>query len=82
MSDPLREIRSLVLSELAGELTGDALVERCTNVALALQNTPISEPGIPHEIWHYLHDADIRVRDRDYANVQLRRITEVLSRVP
>lgn len=29
------------------------------------------EIGVPHVIWHYLDDADIRVRDPRYAEAQV-----------
>lgn len=37
---------------------------------LALQSGS-SEINVPHVIWHYLDDADIRFRDRAYAEDQI-----------
>ncbi|KRG73291.1 hypothetical protein ABB28_11660 [Stenotrophomonas chelatiphaga] len=34
--------------------------------------------GVPHELWHYLDDADIRVKDRDYANAQIEHVEDVI----
>jgi hypothetical protein len=77
VTDSLREVRAVLAAELSGELAGVALIKRCTEVARLLQSN-----DVPHEVWHYLSDADIRVRDREYANVQLERIKALLSKVP
>src|SRR5688572_11586267 len=29
---------------------------------------------VPHFLWHYLADADIRLKDKDYADLQQRRM--------
>jgi hypothetical protein len=34
--------------------------------------------GVPHELWHYLDDADIRVKDRDYAKAQIEHVEDVI----
>lgn len=82
VSDLLREVRAVLAAEMAGELAGPALIKRCTEVARLLQQNYSGEPDFPHEVWHYLHDADIRVRDQEYASVQLERIRFLLSNVP
>lgn len=83
MSDPtvhddLREVREVLALELAGGLSGPELIQRCTEVARLLQRR--GAPDVPHEVWHYLQDADVRVRDRDFAFVQLEGIQSLLSR--
>jgi len=35
--------------------------------------------GAPHFLWHYLADADIRIKDEAYAEMQNRRIDRVLQ---
>jgi hypothetical protein len=79
VSDLLREVHAVLAAELAGELAGPELIRRCTEVARLLQRNYAGEPDVPHEVWHYLHDADIRVRDREYARVQLERIMGLLG---
>lgn len=34
---------------------------------------------VPHFLWHYLADADIRMKDEEYAEMQNRRIDLVLQ---
>ena len=80
LSDLLREVRAVLAAELAGEFAGPALIKKCTEVARLLQQNYSGETDVPHEVWHYLHDADIRVRDREYACVQLQRIKALLSK--
>jgi hypothetical protein len=72
-----QELRLVIRSELSGQLAGDALIETCTALARRLQGS--SEVStIPHEVWHYLSDADIRSKDKRYAEAQLQRIIEVM----
>lgn len=33
---------------------------------------------VPHALWHYLDDADIRMKDRSYAESQILQIKELL----
>ena len=35
--------------------------------------------NVPHSVWHFLHDADIRFKDAAYAEMQLSQISEVLG---
>jgi hypothetical protein len=71
MTDLLQGVRGVLAAELSGELSGQALIKRCTDVAEELRRAYVGESGVPHEVWHYLHDADIRVRDPKYAKTQL-----------
>lgn len=74
----LNEVQELLAAELRGELAGTALIEACTTIAYELQHS--SAAGlVPHEVWHYLSDADIRVKDPAYAVVQLERVRALLS---
>ena len=47
------------------------------------QAQPLQESGLlvnaPHFVWHYLSDADIRMKDEVYADLQNRRIDLVLQ---
>ncbi|MBA8682415.1 hypothetical protein [Stenotrophomonas tumulicola] len=33
---------------------------------------------VPHALWHYLDDADIRIKDQRYAEAQILQIKELL----
>ncbi|MDX2014827.1 MAG: hypothetical protein SFW67_31815 [Myxococcaceae bacterium] len=79
MAAVLNEVRGFISAEFAGDLGGATLVERCTEVAERLQRAYGGEASVPHEVWHYLHDADIRVRDRPYAKAQLARVRSVVA---
>lgn len=35
--------------------------------------------GAPHFLWHYLSDADIRMKDEEYAEIQSRRISLLIQ---
>lgn len=35
--------------------------------------------GVPHFLWHYLSDADIRMKDEEYAEMQNRRVIDLLA---
>lgn len=61
--------------------TSDALVEWCEMTA-EVRNLMMRDHGdllIPHELWHYLEDADIRSQDSRYAAFQLERVRLILS---
>lgn len=34
--------------------------------------------GVPHELWHYLDDVDIRLKDRKYAKAQIEHVEDVI----
>ncbi len=50
-------------------------------VAAKEQRTLLAENGaeVPHQVWHYLSDADIRAKDADYAKTQIQALREVLG---
>ncbi|MCU0697658.1 MAG: hypothetical protein MUC96_14120 [Myxococcaceae bacterium] len=79
MAAVLDEVRGLISAELAGDLGGAALVERCTEVAERLQRAYGGEASVRHEVWHYLHDTDVRVRDRASAKAQLARVCALVA---
>lgn len=79
MSDLLEPVRRLLAQELSRELFGQALVVRCTEVAEQLRSAYSGESSVPHEVWHYLHDADIRIRDPKFAEAQLGTLLSIVS---
>jgi hypothetical protein len=79
MSDVLDPVRALLAAELAGALSGAALVAECTRVALELGRASASAAAVPHGVWHYLSDADVRIRDPGYAKVQLETVRRALG---
>lgn len=81
MADALDPLRRLFLAELDGTLTGRALIEACTELALVLQRLPIANT-MDEELWHYLSDADIRLKDERFAQVQRQQVRTILSRAP
>ena len=76
MDDGLEEVRELVRREHRGELAGRALIERCTAAALTLQR---SRADVEELLWHYLSDADIRVKDPRYRAQQLPAVMKLLG---
>lgn len=36
--------------------------------------------GVPHEIWHYIHDVDIRVKDKEYRRIQVELMSVIIGR--
>jgi len=59
------------LSELEGECA--ALMNRIS------ENASLSN-SVPGPVWHFLSDADIRLKDCKYADAQLAVLAEALSR--
>jgi hypothetical protein len=55
-----------------------ALESDCVELARHIQNgTKLHD--VPHLVWHFLSDADVRFKDPEYARLQLSRIVEVLD---
>ena len=40
---------------------------------------PLKVIGVPHFLWHYLSDADIRMKDDEYAEMQNDRVKTLLQ---
>jgi hypothetical protein len=81
MEDALATVREIALKEHRGELKGDALINRCTEVALILRDHAHAS-DFAEAIWHYLFDADIRVKDPEYGAQQLSNLMEVVGLAP
>ena len=47
--------------------------------AQCILENPSLLKGAPHFLWHYLADADIRMKDPAYADMQRRRVEQVLQ---
>ncbi|MBX9402320.1 hypothetical protein K4L06_13480 [Lysobacter sp. BMK333-48F3] len=46
--------------------------------AKALMELDVGELDVPHALWHYLEDADIRLKDPEYSKVQIAHIEETI----
>ena len=47
--------------------------------AQQLIDGPLKVIGVPHFLWHYLSDADIRMKDEEYAEMQNGRVRILLQ---
>lgn len=63
-------LRMLLESEPTSAEQVSAWYRRAEALKCVLQSSA-SEMNVPHVIWHYLDDADIRFRDRVYAEEQI-----------
>lgn len=73
----LRELARWTPADKAGlaALENDTLLLR-----RHIQHTPVFG-DVPETVWHFLDDADIRFKDRDYAALQLADLARCLSRM-
>jgi hypothetical protein len=73
----LRELARRTPADKAGlaALENDTLLLR-----RHIQHTPVFG-DVPETVWHFLDDADIRFKDRDYAALQLADLERCLSRM-
>lgn len=64
------EIHNLIKME---PCSGSQLVDwyKGTTAARSLMELDRGELQVPHVLWHYLADADIRLKDLEYAEAQL-----------
>lgn len=71
-------IRELLNSEPATKEGIKTWSEGAEKVALLMQ-ADHGNLGVPHELWHYIHDVDIRVKDEEYRRIQLELINGILD---
>ena len=64
--------------ETREELT--ALERDCTSLLVKIQSCPNLGKEMPHIIWHFLADADIRFKDPSYAQTQLATLRKALTK--
>jgi hypothetical protein len=77
LASELERLRALSLSSKA-----DAEVWRAEVAALERQlTTRFPDLEFPHEIWHYLSDADIRVQEPEYGAMQEQVLTDYITSV-
>ena len=64
------EIHNLIEMEPS---SGSQLADwyKSTTAARSLMELDNGELQVPHALWHYLADADIRLKDREYSEAQL-----------
>lgn len=73
-------ISDLIMKEPASEKELIELIDwheqaREVKALMGLDNGDIQ---VPHAFWHYLDDADIRMKDQSYAEAQILQIKELL----
>ncbi len=78
MTDIRSAIREVLAQERTGVLKGKDLINACTELAARARTPGSGAEFVPHEIWHYLSDADIRVKDSAYAKAQLEQVARLL----
>ena len=68
---PLQTLQE-VARELRGmtNLDGDAAVEAALRLQAQLKQSHELAEKVPHVVWHWLADADIRARDAEYGHRQ------------
>jgi len=77
LASELERLRALPLSSKS-----DAEVWRAEAAALERQlTTRFPDLEFPHEIWHYLSDADIRAREPEYGAIQEQVVTDYIISV-
>jgi hypothetical protein len=74
----LDEIRALLADEVSGRVGGRDLIKACAALARRLQKSSEASE-VPHDVWHYLSDADIRVKDAAYRQMQLEQVGAALA---
>lgn len=70
-------VSDLVNMELASECDILDWHERVEKVK-SLMRLDMGDIRVPHVLWHYLSDVDIRMKDQRYAKAQMLQIKEVL----
>ena len=77
-ADAITELRRL--ADWKPRDKGDLSAWETASIALG-RELARAVPDLPHVVWHYLHDADIRLKDPLYGAVQERRFLEELEAI-
>lgn len=73
----LASVFDLIQMEPASEREMIVWYERAKEVK-SLMELDKGDLQVPHALWHYLDDADIRMKDQRYAEAQISQIKEAL----
>ncbi|WMJ68160.1 hypothetical protein [Stenotrophomonas sp. 24(2023)] len=71
-------LRMLLESEPASAEQVSAWYKEAEALKRTLQSS-VYGIDVPHLIWHYFDDADIRFRDRDYAQSQISAVEKIIE---
>jgi|APLak6261664116_1056043.scaffolds.fasta_scaffold80877_1 hypothetical protein len=75
-----KELRRLVEASPHSEIEMEAWNEAARQTYQKLQSK-FSEVTLPHQVVHYLHDADIRVKDEEYRENQNQFMLELIRQL-
>jgi len=73
------DLRELASNEPKNRAGLDRWYEDARRVQDRIASAPDVTTGVPDFIWHYLSDADVRLKDPRYAQVQQEMLTELLA---
>jgi len=73
-------LRILAMREPTTREELSTLQSDCTSLLLQLQTSPSLGHNMPHAVWHFLADADIRFKDPAYAQMQLTGLRAALAK--
>ncbi len=76
--DIVRALSALMASEPRHRSELDAWIRNASQ-ARALMEQDDGTLMVPHVVWHYIDDADIRLKDRHYAEAQLQGLVDALE---
>ena len=76
LTEMIGELRALIEAEPEDREGLDVWYEAAARFQ---KKYPLRAESLPHVVEHYLADADIRVRDADYRNMQLAEVRNALE---
>jgi predicted membrane chloride channel (bestrophin family) len=77
-SELVAALRSLATRKPQSDAELRQLERECVALALHMQHK-MKRADIPHNVWHFLHDPDVRFKDANYANIQLAELEALLQ---
>lgn len=79
LDDLKAELRAILAEEMRVPVDWAQVEARCLQLSLRLPKSGLSDSNFPHEIYHYLSDADIRRKDEDRAAEQRSELRQWLN---
>jgi hypothetical protein len=74
-----QDLRRLVEMEVVDRDTLSVWYKEARRVQEKIKTADASLSHVPHLVWHYLTDADIRLKDPEYARMQNESLSRILA---
>lgn len=79
MLDLANELRRLSSMQLSNKVEMELWYKAANELKTKIESDPDWKEMIPHFFWHYISDADIRMKDPQYSEMQLKIWNKIIT---